>query len=149
MAAGQRRVRRARDRHDRGLRGPLAPPDVPLSRSRSQRFDDVVLEAVEHLEDRWSAQLAGVEFAVVEVPPADALSADGPGRGGDPVPLGRVIPAAGDEPARVVIYRRPIEARATVRAALLDLVHDVVVDQVATLLGLDPEVVDPPYDEDD
>ena len=141
-------MRRARDRHGRGLRGPLAPPDIPLSRSRSQRFDEVVLEAVEHLEDRWSEQLAGVEFAVVDVPPADAISPDGPGQAGDPVPLGRVFPAAEEEPARIVVYRRPIEARASQRAALLDLVHDVVVEQVAALLGLDPDVVDPPYDDE-
>jgi hypothetical protein len=108
-----------------------------------------VLEAVEHLEDRWSEQLAGVEFAVVEVPPAEAVPADGPGLGGDPIPLGRVVPADDDEPARIVIYRRPIEARAAQRAALLDLVHDVVVEQVATLLGLDPDTVDPPYSDGD
>ena len=64
------------------------------------------------------------------------------------MPLGRVIPAEGADPARIVIYRRPIEARAPERGTLLDLVHDVVVDQVAALFGLDPDVVDPPYDED-
>lgn len=125
----------------------MAPAELPLSRSRSQRFDDVVLEAVEHLEERWSEQLTGVEFAVIDVPPPDAIPPDGPGLGGDPVPLGRVLAAAGEEPARIVVYRRPIEARAAHRAALLDLVHDVVVDQVAELLGVDPDVVDPPYDE--
>jgi predicted Zn-dependent protease with MMP-like domain len=86
---------------------------------------------------------------VVDVPPADAFEPDGPGSDADPVPLGRVIPATGEEPARVVVYRRPIEARAAERAALVDLVHDVVVDQVASLLGLDPDVVDPPYDDDE
>ncbi len=102
---------------------------------------------MEHLEERWSEQLAGVEFAVVDVPPLDAMPPDGPGLGGEPVPLGRVLPATGDEPARIVVFRRPIEARAGQRAALIDLVHDVVVDQVAALLGLDPDVVDPPYDD--
>lgn len=101
---------------------------------------------MEHLEDRWGEQLSGVEFAVVDVPPASP--ADGPGSGGGQVPLGRVVPAGDDSPARIVVYRRPIEARAGQRAALLDLVHDVVVDQVATFLGLDPDVVDPPYDSD-
>ncbi len=127
---------------------------MPLSQSRSQRFDEVVLDAVEHLEDRWSDQLASVVFAVEDVPPTDLP--DGSDRADraaaelahGPVPLGRVIPAEGADPARIVIYRRPIEARAPERGTLLDLVHDVVVDQVAALFGLDPDVVDPPYDED-
>ena len=35
-------------------------------------------------------------------------------------------------------------ARATAPGDLGELVHEVVVDQVAQLLGLDPDVVDPP-----
>src|SRR5215469_15489545 len=65
------RVRR-RDRHGRGLRGPLAPAGSPLQRSRAERFDDLVLQAVAHLEPRWESELAGVEFAVEEVPTAPA-----------------------------------------------------------------------------
>ena len=126
------------------MRTPLAPPDVPIARSRGQRFDDLVLDAVEHLERRWGEQLAGVEFAVEPVPPSatedEALYDD------DPVPLGRVLPVLGKEPARIVVYRRPVELRAPEPGALAELVHDVVVEQVARLLGLDPDVVDPPED---
>lgn len=46
----------------------LAPPGVPLHRSRSERFDELILEAVARLEPRWEAQLSGVEFAVEEIP---------------------------------------------------------------------------------
>lgn len=134
---------RRRDRHGRGARGPVAPPELPIARTRAERFDDLVLEAVEHLEERWAPQLAGVEFAVEEVPPVGGPAPDAEE---DPVPLGRVLPAAGREPARVVVYRRPVEARAPGPALLGELVHDVVVEQVARLLGLDPEVVDPPPD---
>jgi predicted Zn-dependent protease with MMP-like domain len=68
---------------------------------------------------------------------------------GGAVPLGRLLPAAVDDrgestPPRVVVYRRPLEARAVDRVDLADLVHDVVVDQVARLLGMDPDEVDPP-----
>jgi hypothetical protein len=128
--------RRSRDRRGRGLRGPLAPPEVPLTLTRSEQFDEMVLDSVERLERRWP-QLAGVEFAVEEVPPpgAEAWSAD-------PVPLGRVVRAGRDEPARIVVYRRPLEVRAG-RADRGQLVHEIVVEQVADLLGLDPETVDP------
>jgi len=137
--------RRGRDRRGRGLRGPLCPPRVPLSRSRAEKFDDLVLDAVERLERHWETQLAGVEFAVEDVPPGEA-----PPWATEPVPLGRLFPRTTDQPARIVVYRRPVEARAPTGRALALLVHDVVVEQVADLLGVQPETVDPGYrDRDD
>jgi predicted Zn-dependent protease with MMP-like domain len=123
--------------------------DVPLSQTRGERFDDLVLDAVEHLEERWGKQLEGVEFAVEDVPPVpvdgvvdeDVLADE---TAGGAVPLGRLLPAGEAGPARVVVYRRPLEARAADRLDLSDLVHDVVVDQVARLLGVDPDELDPP-----
>jgi predicted Zn-dependent protease with MMP-like domain len=139
-----------RDRHGRGLRGLLAPPEVPLYRSRAQGFDDLVLQAVAQLEPRWEDQLAGVEFAVEEIPPAE-LPDDEP----DPVPLARLDPAeAGRQgrparPARIVLYRRPLMARADGDDELAELVLDVVVEQFAQLLGVDPQLVDPGYPDED
>ncbi|GGP93716.1 metallopeptidase family protein [Streptosporangium pseudovulgare] len=131
------------------MRGPLAPSHVPIAKSRGERFDDLVLDAVDRLKPRWGKQLATVEFAVEEVPPAADLG-DGPGLlGGDPIPFGRSEPAAGKRPAVVVIYRRPLEARARDREQLGALVHDTVVEQVAGLLGLSPETVDPGYEDED
>jgi predicted Zn-dependent protease with MMP-like domain len=145
------RIRR-RDRHGRGLRGVLAPPGVPLHRSRAQRFDELVLQAVARLEPRWEAHLADVEFAVEEIPPLGELS---PG----PVPLARLeaapltapggSPAAGPRPARIVVYRRPLIARADGDEDLGELIFEVVVEEFARLLGLDPEDVDPGYPAED
>jgi predicted Zn-dependent protease with MMP-like domain len=45
--------------------------------------------------------------------------------------------------ARIVLYRRPLELRALDREDLEDLVHDIVVEEVAHFLGLDPHDVDP------
>ena len=63
------------------------------------------------------------------------------------LPLARVLPAhregGKEHPARIVVYRRPLEIRAADRDDLADLVHEVVVDQVAVLLGRDPEEIDP------
>lgn len=159
------RLRRRRDRHGRGLRGPLVPTTVrigdrelrvPAAQTRGERFDDLVLDAVEDLEQRWARELEGVEFAVEDVP-AVPLEGDLPydddvvadETAGGAVPLGRLLPAGVDArgrrtAARIVVYRRPLEARATDRGDLADLVHDVVVDQVARLLHLDPDEVDPP-----
>ena len=155
MVGPERRTRR-RERHGRGLRGRLVAPTavvrgreirVPLSQTRSERFDDLVRNAISVLEQRWADELAGVEFAVEDVPPPgtewdDGVVADE--TAGGPVPLGRLLPGDQHGPARVVVYRRPLEARAGDRSDLGELIHEVVVDQVAQLLGLDPDVVDPP-----
>ncbi|MYS24441.1 MULTISPECIES: metallopeptidase family protein [unclassified Streptomyces] len=134
---------RRRDRHGRGMRGPIAPPQVPLALSRADAFDDLVRDAADRLERRWP-QLADVEFAVQEVPwPQEGLATEG-----EPVPLGRLISAAKDRPSRIVVYRRPVEIRAKSRDERALLVHEIVVEQVAELLGLSPENVDPKYGED-
>jgi predicted Zn-dependent protease with MMP-like domain len=132
-----------RDRRGRGIRGPLAPQAVPLSRTRAEAFDELVLDAVEHLERRWGEQLEKVQFAVEDVPPPALL-----GRSGvEPVPLGSWFAATATVPAQIVVYRRPIEARSTGLEEVAELVHDVVVEEVAELLGLEPEAVDPGYGE--
>jgi predicted Zn-dependent protease with MMP-like domain len=125
------------------MRGPLLPADLPAARSRAERFDDLVLDAVERLERRWHDQLAEIEFAVEDVPPADPS----PWEHGE-VPLGRFFPADRSLPPRVVVYRRPVETR-TEEAELAALVHEVVVEQVASALGVEPEKVDPGYHRDD
>ena len=142
--------RRRRDRRGRGARGPLAPPHVPLGQSPTERFDEIVLDAVEHVEERWRDRLASVDFAVEEVPPTD----DGGGWDDEissaGVPLARLLPPGAGRRARIVIYRRPLELRALDRDDLEDLVHDIVVEEVAHFLGLPPHEVDPDgYDEDE
>ncbi len=97
-----------------------------------------MLDAVNRLEARWEQQLAGVEFGVQEVPPP----------GPAPVPLARFYPAAAGNPARIVVYRRPVLARADGDDELAALVFDAVVEEVALLLGVEPEAVDPGYDSD-
>lgn len=134
---------RRRERHGRGLRGALAPASLPSHRTRAEQFDDLVLDAVEQLERRWSEQLAGVEFAVEDVPPSDPA----PWEHGE-VPLGRLFPATGALATRIVVYRRPVETRAGERSVLGPMVHEVVVEQVAHLLGVEPSAVDPTLDQD-
>jgi len=137
---------RRRDRHGRGLRGRLVPPGVPLYRSRAQQFDDLVLEAVARLEPRWETELSDVEFAVQEVPDADTSDDDG-------VPLARIVRGSPDtsdpgNPAtgpRIVLFRRPLLARAEDEDELSELVFDVVVEEFAEILGVDPEIIDPGY----
>jgi predicted Zn-dependent protease with MMP-like domain len=136
---------------------------VPLYRSRAQQFDDLVLEAVARLEPRWEAELSDVEFAVQEVPDADVLdsaaagsvSAEGSGltAGSGGVPLARIVrgsldtsdPSAPASGPRIVLFRRPLLARAEDEDELSELVFEVVVEEFAEILGIDPETVDPGY----
>src|SRR3712207_2817817 len=118
----------------------LLPAGLPAYRTRAERFDDLVLAAVERLEKRWSRQLDGAEFAVEDVPPSQPAPWE---HGG--VPLGRYFPSDAGMPPRIVVYRRPVETRALDAEELEDLVRDVVVEQVAHLLARTPEEVDPEY----
>lgn len=113
-----------------------------MSRTRAERFDDLVEDEVRRLGGRWGRELAGVRFTVEEVPDVEP-SFDGP------VPLGLTLPGEGGGPVRIVVFRRPVEARATGEQELSRLVRDLLVEEVADLLGLSPESVDPSYDSPD
>lgn len=115
------------------MRGPLARPRVPAMVSRSERFDALVLEAVERIEHRLGRDLSQIEVAVEDVPPSDPAPWEGR------APLGRSFPVEGRHPARAVIYRRPVEARAIDEDDLAELVVEVTAEQFASLLGLNPD----------
>lgn len=111
---------------------------VPAWRSRAQRFDDHVLDAVESLPTRFTDQVARIEFAVEDVPPDDPAPWEE-----RQVPLSRMFPADRELPPRIVLYRRPVEARSTPDDELADVVQSVVIEQVAEVLGVPPEELDP------
>jgi predicted Zn-dependent protease with MMP-like domain len=147
-----RRAPRRRDRRGRGLRGLLYPASTPATTTRAQKFDQLVLEALEPIEYRWGAELADLDLAVDEVPEVTETSPDevvwGTGVLADVgVPLAQLVPAGVDPEgmpsrARIVIYRRPLEARARDGADLADLLHDVLVEQVAEYLDIEPDAID-------
>ncbi|WP_286157086.1 metallopeptidase family protein [Streptomyces sp. AA4] len=108
-----------------------------------------MLDALEPIEARWRHELTKLDVAVDDVPevrmdgraPADGVLHDGA------VPLSRLVPAGVDRTglptrARIVLYRRPLEARAKDPSELADLVHDVLVEQVAGYLGVEPDVIE-------
>ncbi|HJQ45951.1 MAG TPA: metallopeptidase family protein [Amycolatopsis sp.] len=151
MARSSRQHRRVRrDRHGRGLRGPLYPASLPAASSRAEKFDQLVLDALEPIEGRWRDQLTKLDVAVDDVPEVrgatPAVQAEGVLHDGA-VPLSRLVPAGVDRAglptrARIVLYRRPLEARAKDPGDLADLVHDVLVEQIASYLGVEPDVIE-------
>lgn len=132
---------RRRNRHGRGLRGELMLPTLPGYRTRSDRFDDFVLDSAQRLHDIWGKPLDGVRFAVDEIPPnLEQLVADGA-----PAPMGAYTPASETEGPVITLYRFVVEQACGSREELQDLVHDVVVEHTAEMLGVPPESLDPVY----
>lgn len=133
--------RRRRNRHGRGLRGELVPAHLAGSRTRSERFDAWVLESAQRLERLWGESIQTYQFVVQDIPPGlEELAASG-----EHLPFGAGAPAAGPRPAVITVYRHPVESAARGLVPVSELIHDVVVEQLATLMGMDPETVDPTY----
>lgn len=126
------------------MRGPAVGPTPPGQRtlpSRRERFDALVLEIVAAIDERWSAQLGLVEYAVEDAPQI-------PDDWGGNVPLSSLVRGSGSRATRLVIFRRPIEHRCETRSDLEAMLLTIVVEQVAELLGIDADQVDPRYGPD-
>jgi predicted Zn-dependent protease with MMP-like domain len=124
------------------MRGPAVLPRRPGASAlptRRERFDDLVLASVKGIDQRWSDRLGLVEYAVEDTPdiPLDWDT--------DTVPLSSLVRGSGATPTRLVLFRRPIEHRCETRADLEAMILTILVEQVAELLGIDAEDVDPRY----
>ncbi|MCG7267588.1 metallopeptidase family protein [Corynebacterium sp. ACRQJ] len=144
-------ARMRQDPRGRGIRGILLP-EVPRNKSRSGRFDDAVLDAFEPILERFDAELSSLDVAVDVVPrmrlsagyrqwPEDVV-ADGQ------VPLGRLVTAGVDNTGaptrpRIIIFRRPVESRATSARELQDILRMIIVRLVACYLNVSPTQIDP------
>ena len=134
------------------------PPTVPGWRTRAERFDMAVLEAYEPIELRWHERVSKLDVAVDEIPrisPKDPDNVQWPPEvlADGPIALARLIPAGVDvrgnsTRARIVLFRKPIERRAKDVDELAELLHELLVAQVATYLGVDPSVIDPTIDDE-
>lgn len=132
---------RRRNRHGRGLRGELIPAHLAGSRSRSERFDAWVLESAQRLERLWGEDIQTYQFVVQDIPPGLEELAHTGGH----IPYAAGTPAAGPRPAVITVYRHPVESAARGLVPVSELIHDVVVEQLALLMDMDPETVDPTY----
>jgi len=136
---------RRRDRHARGLRGPLAlanpysahPARPSRPATKADFFTETVQEAVERVAEQCPEALVGVTFGVEDVPYlATAWS-------GDQVPLAAAIQGDEDHLSQVVVYRRPLEHRAASRRGLRILVYRTIVEQLSALTGRSVSEIDP------
>lgn len=119
------------------LPGPLNPRGSQPRPTRRVGFDELVLGLVERLLVRWRKELADVEFGTEDVPQLPQDWDD------EPVPFGSLVRATANAPARIVLFRRPIELRAKTKLEIAVLANEVLVEHVADLLGRDPSEIDP------
>ena len=115
-------------------------PGRPELRTARERFDDLALGIVTDIDARWQDRLGLVEYAVEDTPQIPDDWSTGT------VPLSSLVRGSGTTPTRLVLFRRPIEHRCETREDLEAMVLTVVVEQVAELLGMDAEDVDPRYE---
>jgi predicted Zn-dependent protease with MMP-like domain len=134
------------DRHARRRRRDADPRRRPVDGYRlatTTRFDRLVQDAIAGLPDGLLGYLDDVDVLVTDVPPPDLLGpADTDGL------LGRFRTATRRRPddrgstASLTLHRRPLEARATSRQELTDLVQDTVVQLLAEHFRLDDDRLD-------
>lgn len=127
---------RSRDRHDRGMHGPVALPDsnnrktVPLHPpNRVEYFNQCVKHALATIAEVDPHALDGMVVGVEDVPLLKTAWS------GDRVPMSAALEPSKGRPAQIVIYERPLEHRSSSRSALQSLVHRTIVEQLSALTG--------------
>jgi predicted Zn-dependent protease with MMP-like domain len=135
------------DRHARFRRADVdrrRRPTEGFRASSTNRFERLVADAVAALPGELRSHLDDVHVTIEDVPPPPS-----PGTP-DEVLLARyqVMPRNGGRPAlgafpdRLVLYRRPLEARSRDRAELAELLRATLVHELADHLGLDDDRLD-------
>lgn len=130
-----------RDRHGRGMRRPMFGTRIPRYRTSTGRFYDEVIAQLKRLGDAWPELVSPIQCAVEDVPASDPNVWEDRRR-----TLSRSFPATHGMPARIVLYRRPIETAAGKdRDELQLIIRDELVASLADLYGRHPEDIDPDW----
>ena len=127
------------------MRGPLAAPNpltgAPLPvryRARGPEFfTTCIRDSIARISRACPRALAGVDIGFEDVPTLSAGWYES-------APLAAAVSARPGQRGQVVLYRRPLEHRATGRKDLATLVHRTIVEQLAALTGIDAAEIDPP-----
>lgn len=134
-----------RDRHNRGRRGRLAWPNpytgaaVPLRahQTKAEFFTRCVRDALTQIIEHCPRALAAMDVGIEDVPTV------GLGWAGDRVPLAAAVSPTPDKHGQVVVFRRPIERRASTREGLRILVFRTIVEQLSDATGIPVDEIDP------
>lgn len=105
--------------------------------SNAAFFTRCVSDALSQIARHCPRALAGIDVGIDDVPTV------APAWAPDRILLAAATSATSDRPARVVLYRRPIERRAVSRSGLRILVFRTIVEQLSSLTGIPVDEIDP------
>ena len=112
-------------------------PQPPRSRHTNP---DMVAAQVRRLGQAWPELIRPLQFAVEDVPPSDPTPWQT-----EPNMTSQCFPASHGIPARVVLYRMPLQTEAPTKLELQLAVRDELVARIAELYGRRPEEIDPDW----
>ncbi|MCI1217706.1 metallopeptidase family protein [Bifidobacterium crudilactis] len=129
-----------RNRHGRGMRRPMFGTRLPHYRTASGMFDDMVAGQLKRLGTAWPDLMKPVEFAVEDVPPSMPTPWDDEDR-----TFSQGFPSNHGIPARIVLYRMPLQMQTKDRMEMQLMIRDELVMRLAQLYGRRPEEIDPSW----
>lgn len=122
------------------MRTPMFGTRLPRYRTRSGAFDDMVAAQIRRLNGAWPQLVKPVQFAVEDVPPLQPAPWEP-----EPSFASQCFPASHGIPARIVLYRMPIQSKSRSRMDLELAIRDEVVLRLAELYGRRPDEIDPDW----
>ncbi|MBP3223524.1 MAG: metallopeptidase family protein [Actinomycetaceae bacterium] len=131
---------RQKDRHGRGIRGPLFSPTLPAWRTRAHKFDDCLAVEISIYQDLYPNELEFIEYGVRDVPESSPAPWEQAGILSKFFPSHKASPNVND--GWIIFYRMPI-IRAAQHASNFQLfIHNIVTEQIAALLDKTSQEID-------
>jgi hypothetical protein len=113
---------------------------LPRYRTSSGMFDDMVASQIRRLSAAWPQLVKPVQFAVEDVPPSQPAPWEH-----DHSSHSQCFAAGHGTPARIVLYRLPLQMHVTDASELQWMIRDELVVRLAQLYGRRPEEIDPEW----
>lgn len=113
---------------------------LPRYRTSSGMFDDMVAAQIRRLNGAWPNLIKPVQFAVEDVPPSQPAPWEA-----NPSMVSQCFTAGRGIPARIVLYRMPLQTHAHSKMELQWAIRDELVGRLAELYGRRPEEIDPEW----
>ena len=110
------------------------------ARRCSARGSRATAPAAARLNGAWPQLVKPVQFAVEDVPPSQPAPWEP-----EPSFASQCFPASHGIPARIVLYRMPIQSKSRSRMDLELAIRDEVVLRLAELYGRRPDEIDPDW----
>ncbi|MCC5947671.1 MAG: metallopeptidase family protein [Nitriliruptoraceae bacterium] len=123
------------ERHARRRRTPTDRRRRPEAgfRPGARRFGQLVELAAAGSPAPIREALGSIRVEVRDLPPDDEA----------PTPLASTSTDVAGQEAAIVLFRRPLEARAVDRQDLVELIREVLIEEVSALGGWDPDDLPP------